>query len=81
MEVAIKKGSPATSLNKLPRPLVSPLPGFGLQVLVGILEALASGTPNRLLSAVLHLCLAKKLPVWLVRNSRLASLTLSPTSM
>ena len=44
--------------------------GFGLQVMVGILEAVASGTTSRLLSAVLHLCRAKKLPAWLVRNSR-----------
>ena len=29
-----------------------------------------SGTPSRLLSAVLHLCLAKKLPAWVVRNNR-----------
>ena len=70
MEHAVKKGSPATSLVELPRPLVSALPGFGLRVLVGVLEALASGTPSRMLSAVLHLCFAKKLPAWLVRNSR-----------
>ena len=69
MELAIQKGSSATSFDKLPRPLVSALQGFGLRVLVGILEALASGTPSRLLSAVLHLCPTKKLPVWLVRNS------------
>ena len=70
MEQAVKKGSPATSLNELPRPLVSALPRFGLRVLVSVVEALASGTPSRLLSAVLHVCLAKKLPPWLVRNSR-----------
>ena len=46
------------------------LQGFGLRVLGGIVEALASGTPSRLLSAVLHLCLARKLPAWLVRDSR-----------
>ena len=68
MEQAVKKGSPATSLGELPRPLVSAVPGFGLQLLVGVLEALASG--SQLLSAVLHLYLAKKLPAWLVRNSR-----------
>ena len=70
MEQAVKKGSPATSLDELPRPLVSALPGFGLRVLAGVLEALASGTPSRLLLAVLHLCLAKKLPAWLVCNSQ-----------
>ena len=52
------------------RPLVSALPGYALQLLVDILHALVSGTPSRLLSAVVHLCLAKKLPAWLVRNSR-----------
>ena len=69
MELAVRKGSTATSLDELPRPLVSALPGFGLRVLVGILEDLASGTPSRLLSAVLHLCLAKQLPAWLVRTA------------
>ena len=54
MEQAVKKGFPATSLDELPQPLVSALPGFGLRVLVGVLEALASGTPSRLLSAVLQ---------------------------
>ena len=70
MEQAVRKGSPATSLDELPRPLVSALPGFGLRVLVGVPEDLALGTPSRLLSAVLHLCLAKKRPAWLVRNNR-----------
>ena len=70
MEQAVRKGSPATSLDELPRPPVSALPGFGVQVLVGVLEDLASGTPTRLLSAVLHLCLPKKLAAWLVRNSK-----------
>ena len=59
-ERAVTKGFPATSLDELPQPLMSALVGFGLQVLVGILEALASGTLSHLLSAVLHLCLAKK---------------------
>ena len=58
MEQAIKKGSPATSLNEVPRPLLSVLSGFGLRVLVGVLEDLAWRTSSRLLSAVLHLCLA-----------------------
>ena len=70
MEQAVQKGSPATSHDELPRPLVSALPGFGLRVLVGFPEDLASGTPSRLLSSVLHLCLANKIPAWLVRNSR-----------
>ena len=69
MEQAVKKGSPATSLDELPRPLVSALPGFGLRVLVVVVVvvvvALASGTPSRLLSAVLHLCLANSRPVML----------------
>ena len=68
--MAVKKGFPATSLDELPRPLISALPGFSLRFLVGVVEALASGTPNCLLSVVLHLCLAKKLPAWLVHNSR-----------
>ena len=70
MEHAVKEGSPATSLHALLRPLVCALLGFGLHVLVGVMEALASVTPSCMLSAVLHLCLAKKLLAWLVRNSR-----------
>ena len=46
MEHGVKKGSPATSLDELPRPLVSALPGFGLRVVVCVLEAFASGTPS-----------------------------------
>ena len=57
MEQAVKKGSSAMSLDQLPRPLVSALPGLGLRKPVGVLEALASGTPRWLLSALLHLCL------------------------
>ena len=55
MEQAVRKGSPATSLDELPRPLVSALPGFGLRVLVGVLDDLASGIPSRLPSAVPYL--------------------------
>ena len=70
MEPAVKKFFPATSLDELPRPRVSALPGFGLQVLVGVLKYLASATPSRLLWAVFHLCVAKKLPAWRVCNNR-----------
>ena len=58
MKLAIHKGSPARSLDELPRPLVSALLGYALHFLVHMLQALASATPRRLLSAVLHLCLA-----------------------
>ena len=68
MELAVLNRSPATSLDKPPWPLGLALPGYAMHVFVAILEALASVTPS--LSAVLHLCLAKKLPAWLVRNSR-----------
>ena len=67
---AVGKGSPATSLEELPRPLVSALPRFALQVLAQVLQALSVGVPSRLLTAVLQLCLAKKQPAWLVCNSR-----------
>ena len=70
IELAVQKGSPVTSLDQMPRPLVSALQCFGLRVLVGIPEALALGTPGCLLLVVLHLCLAKKLLAWLVRNNR-----------
>ena len=58
------------SRDELTRPLVSALQVFGLRVPVGIPEALPSGNPSRLLSVVLHLCLTKKLPAWLMRNRR-----------
>ena len=70
IELAVQKGSPVTSRDQMPRPLVSALQCFGLRVLVGIPEALALGTPGYLLLVVLHLCLAKKLLAWLVRNNR-----------
>ena len=46
------------------------LPGFDLRVHGGFPNTVASRTSSLLLWAVLHSCLAKKLPVWLVRNSR-----------
>ena len=70
LEHAVKRGSTATFLDDMPRPLVSAVTSFRLRLLVGVLEALATGTASRLLSAVLHLCLAKKLLAWLMPNSR-----------
>ena len=65
----VGKGSPAMTLEELPWLLVGALPRYALLVLAQVLQALLEGVPSRLLM-VLHLCLAKKEPAWLVRNSR-----------
>ena len=66
----VGKGSPATSLKELPRPLMGSLSRYTLLVLAQVLQALSEGVPSRLLTVVLQLCLAKKQPARLVRNSR-----------
>ena len=48
---------------------MSARPGFALLALAWVLKLLSERVPTKLLSAVLHLCLAKKQPAWLVRNS------------
>ena len=54
------KGSPATSLEELPRWLVGAHPGYTMLVLAKVLQALSKRVSSRLLLAVLDVCLAKK---------------------
>ena len=49
---------------------MSRLDGFSLHLFTSLLQALAHGAHNPLLYAVLHLCVIKKQPKWLIPNSR-----------
>ena len=64
-------GSEATSLEELPHAVVSRLEGFGvLGALYLMSESQRLPASSLLLNAVIHLCLVKKQPRWLLRNSR-----------
>ena len=65
-----KHGSNATSLDDLPCAVVRAMPGIGISSLAAWLQRLRDGEQSQLLSAVIHLCLKKKEPSWLLRNSR-----------
>ena len=65
-----RSSSEATSLEQLPHALVSRLDKFNLYLFTSLLQAFAHGTHDPLLCAVLHLCLIKKQPKWLIPNSR-----------
>ena len=65
-----RSSSEATSLEQLPHALVSLLDGFGQLLISTLLAAFANGSHCPLLCAVLHLCLKKKEPSWLIPNSR-----------
>ena len=65
-----RPASEATSLDEFPASLVKSLDGFGLSLLCSIVQALHPGLTFRWLSAVIHLCLKKKQPSYLVGNSR-----------
>ena len=54
----VDKGSLATSLEELPRPLVGALPRYALLGLAQVPRALSEEVPGRVLIAVLHLYLA-----------------------
>ena len=60
----------ATSLEQLPHALVSRLDRFSLYLFTSLLQAFAQVAHDQLLCAVLHLCLIKKQPKWLIPNSR-----------
>ena len=65
-----RSGSEAAAFGELVQSLQSRLSGTAIGVLVELLHATHSGAPARILNAVLHLCLLKKEPQWLVRMSR-----------
>ena len=58
------------SLEEQPPSLVGTLLGFAMLVLAVVHHAMSHGVPSRLLTAILHPCLAKKQPAWLLLSSR-----------
>ena len=65
-----RPSSEATCLEQLPHAIVSRLDGFSRYLFTSLLQAFTQGAHDQLLRAVLHLCLIKKQPEWLITNSR-----------
>ena len=63
------RGSKATSVEELPRSMVKRLDGHVWMVLMLILHMIFAGIESLWLRTCLQLCIAKKVPEWLVRNS------------
>ena len=64
-----RPSSDAMSLEQLPQALVSRLDGFSHYLFTSLLRAFTQGAHDELFCAVLHLCLIKKQPKWLIPNS------------
>ena len=65
-----RSGSEAAAFGELVQSVLQALSGTAIYVLTGLLHAVHLGDPARILNGVLHLCLLKKDPPWLVRRSR-----------
>ena len=66
----LQRGSAATALDELPRPLLQHLPAHGVSATLHLLQHATSHPHSQLLLTALHLPLKKKEPAWLLRNSR-----------
>ena len=67
---SLSHGSAVTAMDELPKAVLRHVASCGLAALVEILRRLSDGDPSELLTGVLHLCLRKKEPAWLLKNSR-----------
>ena len=65
-----KGGSEANSRDEFPNAVVRLLSGFATEVVLQWSRQLRTGVQSFFLHAALHLCLLKKEPYWLIRNSR-----------
>lgn len=65
-----RSSSEATSLDEMPNSLVKHIDGHGMHALCRILADLHTGEECSWLTTLIHLCLRKKKPEWLVANSR-----------
>ena len=70
MAAAQRPSSEATSLDELPASVVRSLDGMGWVCLCGMMRALFAVEVCYWLSTVMHFCLRKKLPDYLVADSR-----------
>ena len=66
----LHRGSAATALDELPRPLLQHLPAHGLGSCITLLTTCYAPPQSALLLTALHLPLRKTEPAWLLRNSR-----------
>lgn len=65
----LHRGSSATALDEMPRPLLQHLPAHGLSTCIHLLTT-CYHPPSTFLLTAIHLPLRKKEPAWLLRNSR-----------
>ena len=65
-----KHGSEATALDELPECVLQLLAPCGHATLLRWMSLLRDGHFSRYLQSAIHICLLKKLPHWLLRNSR-----------
>ena len=65
-----KQGSEATALDELPECVIQSLSASGQWAVLDWIRRLRQGHFSRYLQAALHICLLKKDPQWLIRNSR-----------
>ena len=65
-----KSGSEATALDEMCESLLQALSSCGHQALVCWLKKLREGHFSYFLQTAIHICLLKKVPTWLLRNSR-----------
>ena len=65
-----RSGSEAAAFGELVRSVLQAPSGTAIYVLTGLLHAVHLGDPARILNGVLHVCVLKKDPPWLVRKSR-----------
>ena len=65
-----KQGSEAKALDELPECVVQSLSAAGQWAVLDWVRRLRQGHFSRYLQAALHICLLKKDPQWLIRNSR-----------
>ena len=65
-----RSGSEATSCEEMPRILVLKLTGATWHTLVQLLSDVDTGAHSQWWRMVIQLCLIKKFPTWLLRNSR-----------
>jgi hypothetical protein len=66
----LSQGSAVTALEELPKAVLRHVDSSGLRAIVELLRRLAAAESSTLLNGVLHLCLRKKEPAWLLKNSR-----------
>ena len=66
----LKGGSNTPAFDELPLSLLHGVTWGTWEILAGWLQGIFRGEPSYFLNGALHLCLRKKEPTWLLKNSR-----------